>query len=86
MQTERTPKNSWRQTVTPYRTPASIWHLAQTCSGDALYTLYQVMDREDSPPQARIAAANAILDHAFVTEVVGEAVIKDILKRFRKKY
>jgi hypothetical protein len=44
------------------------------------------MDREDSPPQARIAAANAILDHAFVTEVVGEAVIKDILKRFRKKY
>lgn len=47
------------------RVPAEVRELAREASPSALRTLIEVCEDKGAPPQARVAASNAILDRAY---------------------
>ena len=56
------PKTGGRQRGTPNRATAAIKEAAQEYTGMALGVLVEVAENPESPPAARVAASNAILD------------------------
>lgn len=59
------PKTGGRRRGTPNKTTADIRALAQEFGEAALRKLVEVMNHADSPPQAKISAANALLDRGY---------------------
>jgi len=57
-----TPKTGGRQAGTPNKVTHPIREAAQEYTIDALETLVAIMRDEASPPAARVAACNSILD------------------------
>ncbi len=57
-----TPKTGGRKAGTPNKATAAIKEAAQEYTGMALRVLVEVAANPESPPAARVAASNAILD------------------------
>ena len=57
-----TPKTGGRKAGTPNKATVAIKEAAQEYTGMALGVLVEVAENPESPPAARVAASNAILD------------------------
>ncbi len=57
-----TRKTGGRKAGTPNKATAAIKEAAQEYTGMALGVLVEVAENSESPPAARVAASNAILD------------------------
>lgn len=71
--TDQKPKNkhggkrpgSGRKAGTPNKATAELKHLATAYTEEAVQTLAEVMRDKETPAQARVAAANALLDRGY---------------------
>lgn len=58
-------KTGGRKKGTPNKVTAEIMQYTRQYTEDAVNALVTVMRNPDSPPQARVSAANALLDRAY---------------------
>jgi hypothetical protein len=65
MKTKGTPKTGGRKPGTPNKVTKDIRELAQVFAEKTVAALFKIVEDETAPAQARVAAANSILDRAY---------------------
>lgn len=58
-------KTGGRKKGTPNKTTSEVMQYARQYTEDAITALVNVLKSDESPPQAKVSAANALLDRAY---------------------